>query len=58
MNKRRNWCLVSGTLVLAGLALAHWHNPYWLILTAIVGLDLLQSGFTETGIARWLAGDR
>ena len=36
----------AGTFVLASLALAHWHHPYWLWFTAFVGLNLLQSSFT------------
>ncbi len=37
----------AGTLILASLALAHWHSPYWLWLTAFVGANLLQSGLTN-----------
>ena len=37
----------AGTMVLASLALAHWHNPNWLWLTAFVGANLLQSGLTN-----------
>lgn len=37
----------AGTLILASLALAHWHSPNWLWLTAFVGANLLQSGFTD-----------
>ena len=39
--------LLAGTLIVASLALAHWVSPYWLILTAFVGLNLFQSGFTN-----------
>lgn len=39
--------VVAGSLVLASLALAHFVSPYWLLLTAFVGLNLLQSGFTD-----------
>ncbi len=38
---------VAGTLILASLALAQWHNPNWLWLTVFVGANLLQSGFTN-----------
>jgi hypothetical protein len=38
---------VAGTLVLAGLALGAWVNPWWLLLPAFVGANLLQSGFTN-----------
>jgi hypothetical protein len=37
----------AGTFILASLALAHWINPNWYWLTAFVGLNLLQSGFTR-----------
>jgi hypothetical protein len=37
----------AGTMILASLALAHWHNPNWLWLTAFVGANLLQSGLTN-----------
>ena len=36
----------AGTMVLLSLALAHFVSPWWLLLTAFVGLNLLQSAFT------------
>ncbi|MGD0463095.1 MAG: DUF2892 domain-containing protein [Tepidisphaeraceae bacterium] len=36
----------AGCLLLLSLALAHWVSPWWLLLTAFVGANLLQSGFT------------
>ena len=36
----------AGTMVLISLALAQWASPYWLLLTAFVGLNLLQASFT------------
>lgn len=39
--------LLAGVMVLLSLALAHWFSPYWLWLTAFVGLNLLQSAFTN-----------
>lgn len=39
--------LLAGIIVLASLALAHWVSPEWLWLTAFVGLNLLQSAFTN-----------
>ncbi|HRN84092.1 MAG TPA: DUF2892 domain-containing protein [Hyphomicrobium sp.] len=36
----------AGTMILASLILAHFHSPYWLFLTAFVGLNLLQASFT------------
>ncbi len=39
--------LVAGTLVLAGLVLSQLVSPWWLLLTAFVGLNLLQSALTD-----------
>ncbi len=39
--------LLAGVIVLVSLALAHWFSAYWLWLTAFVGLNLIQSGFTN-----------
>jgi len=33
-------------MVLLSLVLAHLFSPYWLWLTAFVGLNLIQSSFT------------
>ncbi len=38
---------VAGTMVLISLLLAYFLNPYWLVLAAFVGLNLLQSSFTS-----------
>lgn len=38
--------LVAGTLVLAGLALGYFVAPAWLLLSAFVGLNLLQASIT------------
>jgi hypothetical protein len=39
--------MVAGTFVLASLALGYWVSPKWYLLTALVGLSLLQSAFTN-----------
>ena len=39
--------LIAGTFVLVTLALGHYVSPYWYLFTAFVGLNLLQSGFTD-----------
>ena len=39
--------LMAGVVVLIYVALAHYVSIYWLWLTAFVGLNLLQSGFTN-----------
>ncbi|HEV8444138.1 MAG TPA: DUF2892 domain-containing protein [Steroidobacteraceae bacterium] len=36
----------AGSMVLLSLALAWLVSPYWLLLAAFVGLNLLQSAFT------------
>jgi hypothetical protein len=38
--------VLAGSLVLISLALAHWVNPWWLLLAAFVGVNLIQSAFT------------
>ncbi|MGC8743570.1 MAG: YgaP family membrane protein [Verrucomicrobiia bacterium] len=38
--------LVAGIVVLAGTALAQWVSPWWHLLTAFAGLNLIQSVFT------------
>lgn len=37
----------AGTFILISLALAHYHSPNWLWMTAFVGANLLQSSFTK-----------
>lgn len=37
---------LAGTLVLAGVGLAHYVHPNWIWLTVFVGANLLQSAFT------------
>jgi len=37
---------LAGTLILASLALSRLHSEGWLLLTAFVGLNLLQSAVT------------
>lgn len=36
----------AGVMVLVSLALAHLVSPWWLLLTAFVGANLLQAAFT------------
>ena len=36
----------AGAMVLISLALAHLFSPWFLLLTAFVGLNLFQSAFT------------
>jgi len=38
---------IAGTFVLGSLALGTWVSPYWFLVTAFVGLNLLQSSVTK-----------
>lgn len=39
--------LMAGTLVLLSVSLGYLVSPYWFLLTAFVGLNLVQSSFTK-----------
>jgi Inner membrane protein YgaP-like, transmembrane domain len=39
--------LIAGFFVLLSVALGYWVNPAWFLFTAFVGLNLLQSAFTD-----------
>lgn len=39
--------LIAGIFILLSLALGRYVSPYWYLFTAFVGLNLLQSGFTN-----------
>jgi len=39
--------LIAGLFVLASLALGYWVSPWFYLLNAFVGLNLLQSAFTN-----------
>ncbi len=38
--------VLAGSMILLSLALAWLASPYWLLITAFVGANLLQSAFT------------
>ena len=38
--------LLAGTVVVTGVLLAHYVSPWWLLLPAFAGLNLIQSVFT------------
>jgi hypothetical protein len=38
---------IAGSFILLSVLLARYHSPYWLLLTAFVGLNLVQSAFTN-----------
>jgi hypothetical protein len=39
--------VMAGVMVLAGVAMSILVNPWWLLLTAFVGINLIQSAFTH-----------
>lgn len=49
---------IAGTFILISLVLGWWVSPYWLLFTAFVGANLLQSAFTKwclmEDILRWI----
>jgi len=47
MTVERYLRLIAGTFILLSMALGTWVHPYWYFFTAFVGLNLLQSGFTN-----------
>lgn len=38
--------IIAGFFILISVALAVWVSPWWLIWTALVGVNLIQSAFT------------
>jgi len=38
---------IAGFFVVVSALLARYHSPYWLLFAAFVGLNLLQSAFTN-----------
>ena len=47
MTGERGVRLMAGLMALLSLVLAHFFSAYWLWLTAFVGVNLLQSAFTN-----------
>lgn len=47
MNVERTLRGIAGFFILLSLGLAYVHSPKWLFFTAFVGLNLLQSAFTD-----------
>jgi hypothetical protein len=46
MNIDRFVLAFAGTMILVSLALGYTVSPYWLLLGAFVGLNMLQAAFT------------
>ena len=57
MTLERKIRVIAGNLLLVSLVLAHWVSPWWLLFTAFIGFNLLQSGLTNwclmEDILRW-----
>ncbi|MBR9693188.1 DUF2892 domain-containing protein [Candidatus Woesearchaeota archaeon] len=47
MERKHIMRIIIGTMVLVSVALAIWVSQWWLIFTAFIGLNLLQSGVTK-----------
>jgi disulfide bond formation protein DsbB len=47
MNTERVVRIFAGAVVLISILLVIYHSQWWLLLTAFVGANLLQSGFTQ-----------
>jgi hypothetical protein len=46
--KMEQWIrAIAGTFIVVSVALGWFVNRYWLLFTAFVGLNLLQSAFTK-----------
>jgi hypothetical protein len=46
MNIDRAVMAFAGVMILASVALAYFVSPMWLLLTAFVGVNMLQASFT------------
>ncbi len=56
MTVERGLRLMAGIFVLLSVLLATIHSPYWLLFTAFVGLNLLQSAITDWCPMVWILG--
>ncbi len=54
MTIERGLRLVAGVVVLASVLLTVLDSPYWIALAGFVGLNLLQSAFTNWCPMVWL----
>ncbi len=39
--------LIAGSFIIISVALTVWVNPWWLLFTAFVGINLFQSALTR-----------
>ncbi|MCL4222243.1 MAG: DUF2892 domain-containing protein [Phycisphaerales bacterium] len=54
MTVERALRLMAGVVILLSAALVYFVSSWWLLLTAFVGLNLLQSAFTNWCPAVWM----
>ena len=54
MTTERVLRLIAGVFILASVALGTWVNYWWFAFTAFIGLNLLQSGFTNWCPMMWM----
>ncbi len=45
---------IYGAVVLAGMGLAWYANPYWLALPTLAGLDMVLVAISGDGLVTWL----
>ncbi|MBS0456242.1 MAG: DUF2892 domain-containing protein [Proteobacteria bacterium] len=46
MSLERAVMAFAGTMVLLSLALTYFFSPWWMLFTAFIGVNLIQSSFT------------
>ncbi len=54
MNIERLLRLLAGIFILLSVGLGYWVSPWFYLFTAFVGLNLFQSGITNTCPMVWL----
>lgn len=47
MTVNRYLHLIAGLVIVISVVLSKIHSPYWIYFTAFVGLNLMQSAFTN-----------
>ena len=47
---------LAGFMILLSVGLTYFVNPWWLLFTCFVGLNLMQSAFTGFCPPTWLLG--
>lgn len=47
MTVERSLRIIAGIMILISVVLTRFVSPWWLLFTAFIGLNLLQSGFTN-----------